>query len=198
MPVSEALRDTPELAPLLELNRVFHAGDNAWEEALNKAAGAAKHKMSIIWANSGDVRVVDSALRSAVEQLKENWPPNELEVVQVRFTPQAGGSLEELDRYMSGVSTAFLIIDTDSPTASCFELAEAAARSRVPTIVISSMDLDWGSMRRFRELEADHRHSFQFATFDDHTLSQTMLSHLNKQLITMDRKKRSFLQSNPV
>ncbi|MEU5462715.1 serine protease [Streptomyces althioticus] len=194
--VSEALRKVPELIPLLEDNRLFHEHDKTWEDALTRTEIAARHKLSIIWVCSGDVRSVDSILKSVVEQLKNSWPPNELEVMQVRFTPYSGGISEQIEQYMSKVSTALVVLDADPITAACFQLATAAARCRVPTAVLSDMDLDWSSMSRLQELESDYRYSFQYEKVSQGALGPAMQAYLNRQVLTMDRKRRLNVRPN--
>lgn len=197
--VSEAFRVTPELASLRELNRLFHEGDKTWANALARVARASMLKPSIIWVNSGDVKVADPIMRSAVEYLKQNWPPNEIEVMQVRFTPQAGADLEGIDRYMANVTAAIVIVDTDSASAPCLGLAEAAARNGVPAVVLSGMDLDWFTKSRFEELESDYSYAFEYERFQNDNLAQKVSAYLNRKVVDMDRNKRyATRRTNPM
>ncbi|MGI5455865.1 S1 family peptidase [Streptomyces sp. CA-249302] len=188
--VSEALRVTPELAELLEMNSVFHATNNAWDTALANVERATTIRPSVVWVSGGDARAANNAMNSAVENLKKIWPPNEIEVEQVRFATQAGIEIEKIDGLMSGITAAIVIVDTDSVTAPCLELARAAARNRVPVIVLSGMDLDLITKSQFQQLESDHFHSFEYESFGGGDPINSIVAYLNKKAVAMVRKKR--------
>jgi hypothetical protein len=197
--ISEALRATPQLADLLDLNRVFHESDKTWEGALARVASATMLRPSIIWVNSGDVKTVNPIMRSSAEYLKRQWPPNEIEVMQVRFTPQVSADSEEIDTFMSSMTAAIIIVDTDSASAACLELAKAAARNRVPSVVLSGIDLDWVTKSRLKEIEADYDYSFEYESYDSDNLINTVVAYLNKKAIEMDRSKRyGTFTANPI
>ncbi|MEZ7004621.1 hypothetical protein [Streptomyces sp. AD55] len=133
-----------------------------------------------------------------MEHLKKNWPPNELDVRQVRFSSQTGSDLDQLDRFMSSVSAAIVLVDADPMSASCLQLAEVAARNHVPTAVIASMDLDWINMGRLRELESTYNSSFEYETLDTDETDRTVSAYLNRLVVNIDRKKRyTPLRANP-
>ncbi|MFJ2158172.1 hypothetical protein [Streptomyces sp. NPDC087856] len=181
------------------MNHLFHANNKTWENALANVVRATTLRPSIIWVSSGDAKEANHTMKSAVENLKRLWPPNEIEVAQVRFTPQAGIDAERIDGYMSGMTAAIVILDSDSAASSCLELARAAARNRVPVIVLSGMDLDFITKGQFQQLESDHFLSFDYESFGDDGPTSSIVAYLNRKIIALDRGKRyGTVPANPL
>ncbi|PWS47109.1 serine protease [Streptomyces sp. FT05W] len=188
--VNEALRASPGLAELLELNRRFHDSDKAWQNALTRIAYETVLRPNIIWVNSGDAKSISLAVGSAIELLTGQWPPNEISVTQVRFASRAGVGLEEIDRFMARITAALIILDGESPSASCVELAEAAARGGLPAIILSKMDLDWYTKSLFEQAGEDRAYSFEYAIYQGESPINAIVAYLNRTALYMDRNRR--------
>ncbi|WP_442810416.1 MULTISPECIES: S1 family peptidase [unclassified Streptomyces] len=202
VPIVEAMRVSPGLSELLDLNLRFHESDKTWQNALARSAQQTVLRPSIVWVNSGDPDTVSPIIGSAVDMLTAQWPPNEISVTKVRFASRPGAEADAIDKMMARVSAAIIIVDDESPSASCVELAEAAARGGIPTIVLSKMDLDWYSKGLFEQLGADHAYSFEYGTYQGESPIQAVVAYLNRTALQMDRmdpgRRRGNLRSIPM
>lgn len=188
--VDEAIRVSPNLAELIELNLRFHESDETWKEALKRIAYEIVLRPSIIWANSGDTKFISPLIGSAIDTLTRQWPAGEISVSQIRFVSRAGLQVDAIDSHMRGVTAALVILDEDSLPASCVELAEAAARGGVPAVIFSRIGLDLHTKRLFEELEVNYSYSFEYEIYQGDSPVDAVVAYLNKALLHMDRSRR--------
>ncbi|MHC3816750.1 hypothetical protein [Streptomyces sp. DT9] len=175
---------------MFDLNLRFHESDNTWQMALERIAYEAVLRPSIIWVNSGDAKSISPIIGSAIEILTGQWPPSEIDVTQVRFASRVGVGSEVIDIFMAKVTAALIILDEESPSAPCVELAEAAARGGVPAIVLSQMDLDWHTKSLFEQVGEEFSYSFEYSTYQSDSPANAVVAYLNRAALQMDRSRR--------